>query len=408
MLTKQDKKKLEQQGKQLRNSLKNILEGFPWEVQTASGLARATGNSLSSCQRLFSAVNRTSSGCEFLTALPGVAALQSIIDTLPSDIGNSQLTQLKDITDNYAKIIFQNGKSQKSLKKMLDEYSDAQSLAKISLQDSVNIRHQAYLYNYNLSGESVEHYLGIHLINTSPTKENYVSEFIIASRKNIELKDGARPFLQPFSGNESPVELKDPEFIPAYVSSPFDKTQEKSFVLEKYSTPQIKEQYIGINHRKNAFMFGKQNTNFDVACGRYEPAAIQLEHQHKKEMDSCIFGIANRVPAKRLTLLVLMEKTLARQCNIKSGCYSSSLKVHEHRHHSAQILYERLADSPSISLFEPGIDNIDLLIPNSNIAEILDSCSKFTDQSLTQYSGFFFDLPFPIWQTTYRMYFEFE
>ncbi|TQV84954.1 hypothetical protein [Aliikangiella coralliicola] len=402
-----DLAEVEARGENIRALLKQILVFIPRTAQSISGFGDFCGLNFSTSRRFVKALTESKSGVDTALTLPGPDGLEKIGLALNSKLQNPEIERLFVLlVEQFQDLILTYARSHAELKRNLSTLvaQDGQSDG-----DKANeIRKQLFQENASLIGESVEHYLSIHCVSENELSNNYVSNLVIAGCRNVGLAHGARPYLQSFGEHTGPVKLSEPQFLRGVNYSPLAPDQSSEFVLKHFSQSNIEAYYSGIDKSGSAIVFSppsNQSNYFSFTCGRYEPK--YLSHPDNSNSLVTSHSIVCRSPGKRLTLIVLLANNLAKKCLAKSGCYPSSVKSDEIIKTNSEARFEQLMTGPDVRLFNPVSHDLDKTLRINGVNEILRSAMKLQASALEDYAGYYIDVDYPAWLSTYNLGFEF-
>ena len=115
-----------------------------------------------------------------------------------------------------------------------------------------------------------------------------------------------------------------------------------------------------------------------------------------------------RSPAKRLILVALLDKKLDQACQIQSGCYPASVKIHEIGHQPEDLWGERFSDAPEIKIFNPEDTSLAAKLKVEHMDGLLKTGFELLKEKADNFVGYFIDVEYPLWLTSHRFYFKFE
>ena len=152
----------------------------------------------------------------------------------------------------------------------------------------------------------------------------------------------------------------------------------------------------------------KQAQEDSVGKGRAVKGVTGKQKNPKRDAYKIICqSLLQRSPAKRLVLVSLMERSLARASTVQCGSYPSSQKIHEYLHHPENLWSERFSEDPEIRLFRPDETALSGKLRMEHIDELIAFGFELLGMHSSQFDGYYIDVDFPLWLTCHRFYFEF-
>ncbi len=396
-------------GEHFKKVLRDTFELFPRSARSIAGLARWTQVNKSTCQRLVQAYTKSSDGLDVIVTLPGVTGLRQLQESLTDSMDNSEkLKPFFGMITEYEDLIFEFASSQSELKRYLQKFQRRNSKSYPS--HNRKLKKEAYEINREISGESVDVYIGVHYFRVNQQDPAFIDELVVSQKLGVELTNFARPFVQNFGGNLSVIDIHDPTVINHHNLKAFNQKQSGEYFLEEFSTPGIEKCYAGLGNLKDSLVYnhtmeGGGFSQFDIALAHfdYQTQPNPLTHEPKTICQSLL----QRSPAKRLLLFALVDKRLDKASDIQSGCYPTSVRVHEKDHRPEDLWSERFIDSPEIKLFQPGDADLAVKTKLDKIDPLIEMGFNLLDESPDDYTGYFIEAEYPLWLTSHRFYFKF-
>ena len=405
-----DLAQVKRSGEHFKKTLRELFENIPPKSRSIIGLHRWTKVNKSTCQRLVQALTKSTDGIDVVIKLPGPDGLQQFIKKFKKLFEDkSKLGDFDQMIQEYQNLIFSYASSQSNLKRVLLQSSSKTNLNRE--QYFKKLRMQAYQTNRELTGESIDLYFGIHVIKENKEDKTTVDETVVANRIGVELAKNARPFVQTFTANQGSSDLLPPVAVAQHDFFEESKKGHNEYLLTDFSSPDIGKSFAGVGSLGNNLIYN-QNLNpsltekfditmaFQVLKGQKSPL-----HGGPKVMSQ---GLMQRSPAKKLILLTLMNKKLDKRSAVQGGCYPSSVRALEIGHNPEDLWSDKFSDSSEIKILDTdsesmaektGVDNADQLI-----AEVM----RLLRDDVTNYTGYFLEVDYPLWLTSQRFYFDFS
>lgn len=396
-------------GEHFKKVLRETFELFPRSARTIAGLARWTKINKSTCQRFVQALTKSSDGIDVIVTLPGISGLKQLEKTINQLLQkNEGLKSFTSMVAEYEDLILEFATSQSELKRSLQKFQNRSSRSFSSYNRK--LKKDAYELNRELTGESVDTYVGAHFFRINKDDKNFLDEMIVSQKVGVELTKFARPFVQNFGGNLTAISINDPVTINSGNLDSFKRKESGEYLLEEFSSPGIENCYAGLGNLKDSLVYNhtlenNSLSNFDIALAHYDykTQPNPLTDEHKIICQS----IMQRSPAKRLVLMALVDKWLDKGSDIQSGCYPASVRIHEKDHQPEDLWSERFTDVPEIKLFQPGDGSLSAKLRLNNIDRLIDLGFELLDEEPSNFTGYFIETEYPLWLTSHRFYFKF-
>ena len=397
-------------GEHFKKVLRELFDTLPRSACSIAGLARWSGVNKSTCQRLVQALTKTNDGVDVIVTLPGSSALQQVSEQFkhllePSDV----LPEFDRMIEQYEELILKYASSQAELKRFLVKYQSKETL---SLQSyNRTLKKSAYDANKEITGESVDSYIGIHFIRQNRKDKQQLDEMIVACKLGVELSTSARPFVQSFDGNFTEIEINAPLSLSQQNRNSFNNQQSGEYLLAEYSTPGVENCYAGVGNLKNALIYNHTLHQFDRQKFDITLAYLNVKTQANPLFDDYKIvcqGEMQRSPAKRLLLMTFIEKELDLSSSVQGGCYPSSIKMHQQGHRPEDLWSERFSDSPEIKLISPEERLLSLKLKVDPLDSMIADSFSLLGEQRDNFAGYYMDVDYPLWLTSHRIYFVFK
>jgi len=397
-------------GEHFKKVLRDTFEFFPRSARSIAGLARWTGINKSTCQRFVQALTKSGDGIDVIVTLPGISGLQQLEATIVELLDKPEgIEPFISMVAEYEDLILEFATSQSELKRSLQKFQSRSSRSFSSYNNK--LKKDAYELNRELSGESVDAYVGAHYFRINQQSAEFLDELILSQKIGVELSNFARPFVQSFGGNLSSISIKDPVSISSDTKSSFDVKASREYLFKDFSSPGIEKLYAGIGNLKDSLVYNHTVESedfrcFDITLGHYDykTQPNPLSNEHKIICQS----VMQRSPAKRLVLIGLIDKRLDKGSDIQSGCYPASVRIHEKDHRPEDLWSERFSDVPEIKLFQPGDGTLSGKLKLEKIDELIELGFELLNEDPKNFTGYFIETEFPLWLTSHRFYFKFD
>lgn len=401
-LEKEDLIALNRTGENLRSVLRHLVQNFPANAQTISGMSSWLDFNRSNCQRILNGIHKSKDGKEALCHLPGKAGLQDfLIQVTKKPIEQQLIIQAQSAIESFSVQIKKYARSHAELKRLLSNNPIKTSSDRNGLSADEK-REQHYLASKQLIGASVDTLFSCYILKESNENKEYLQEVAMISKQNIVRSQAAPPFVQ-FYTHPHPEGFTVPENITAE-----SRIQPKHFhigVVDEYSTKGVLSAYSSYSPSNSGIVFNDLDgvDKFDATFLFSNPDELANPLEHASACSSTSISIKN--PTKKLVMLVFLEKKLDMRSSVNVGCYSGNQKVEEGKLRSDDMWTERLPEFPELKVLHPESPGAQF---NGKIAigEMSDYVFSFAKLNKKDFSCYLLEVDYPIWSSTYRMYFE--
>ena len=402
MLDPQGLKSLNQTGLELQSSIGKVIEQFPKSAQSISGLSKWLTINRSNAQRILNAIKRSNDGVEVICNLPGIAGLSEFVQLANSkSIESSLISNAEQAIGKFQSQISEYGRSHSEIKRLLTRHHS--SLKADAEQDFTALRELQFNSISKLLGESTEFLFCGCLIKENSFNSNFLCEHAIVHKNGINIEKKARPLFQYYSHENLP-EFDGPEIITTNT-----KLKDNTFqvaIADDLTSAEVTAGYSGYSQTHSCLLFDKLDRSkgpFDATFIFTNPDEIKNPLVSNTQSSSTAISIKN--PTKRLIMMVFIEKKLDRCSTVNVGCYSTNHSVPEGQLSAKEVWSDRLPEYPElkvINLQSPSAQNIDGI----DIKKYYDYLFSCSDLDPTEFVCYLMDVPFPIWSSCYRIYFE--
>lgn len=394
-LNQQTSSELMRLGERLKSVLKLALSELAPHVHSINSLTIFLNYHRSNSQRVFTAQKLTD-GHQVLCALPGVKALQDFIEKASPHISATSYEKLSKAHQLYAGAIAQHASSHADLKRQLNALHYKKSPSK-----SDN-RAQLYYAAKSLLGFSIDHVCCSYVLTVNSSNTHFLQEVAMISKLGIQRTQEAAPFVQ-FYSHPHPNDFNKPARLTQ--TSKIEQNQFSIGIVEPLSSPGFYNAYTSYSVSNSGMVFD-EIPNVDTLDATFifnNPDELVNPLTHSSQCTSTSISIKN--PAKKLTLLVFVDKKINATSNVKVGCYHGNQKVEEGKLNAADMWTERLPDFPQlqvVSLESPQ----NYITEHPELAEKIAFLLNYSELEDTQFACYVMEVDFPIWSSTYRIYFE--
>jgi len=404
LLEKEDLIALNRTGENLKNVLRHIVTEFPHSAQTITGMSHWLEFNRSNCQRILNGLQKSKNGQQVLCLLPGIAGLQEFLLQVSKRKLEAQLileaSKAIEVFDGQIK---KYARSHAELKRILGDNSVKSNQYNTSLS-AMEKREQHYLASKQLIGSSVDTLFSCYVIKENDAHSEFLQEVAMISKRGIQRSKASPPFVQ-FYTHLHPEGFTAPENITK--QSLIDTSKFHIGVIDEFSSKGFLQAYSSYSTSNSGIVFndieGNDCAPFDATFLFSNPDELANPLVHKSQCSSTSVSIKN--PTKKLITLVYLEKKIDRCSTVNVGCYSSNQKVKEGKLRADDMWTERLPEFPELNVLHP--DSPRARISNEfEIGEMTDFLFSYSNFNKNDFVCYLLEVDFPIWSSTYRVYFE--
>ena len=399
-LTKEDLILINRTGDNLKSVLRQILHLLPEAATSINGLSRWLEFNRSNCQRILDGVNKSKDGKHALCLFPGIAGLEEFVRKAQhKGVDSALLSEMSKAIEAFASVMAKYARSHAQLKRLLDNTEPKKRSSSGGLSANEK-REQHYLASKQLVGASIDNLFSCYILRENELNTRYLHEVALIAKKGISRAIEAQPFIQ-FYSHPNSDDFTSPESISAKSSVVPGKFQVG--VVEEYSTPGLIDAYTGYSASNAGIVFNNlpDTSPFDATFVFSNPD--ELSNPLNSESNCSSTSISIKTPTKKLTMLVFLEKKLAMQSLVNVGCYAGNQKVSEGNLRADDMWTEKLPEFPELKIVPLGAP----LCENSvEIQAMTDYLFNFSQLNPQAYSCYLLEVDYPVWSSTYRIYFE--
>ncbi|AOT08076.1 hypothetical protein [Pseudoalteromonas luteoviolacea] len=394
-LNQHNRTELTRLGERIQKTFIAVSNALPEHAQTIGGFAKLLEYNRSNSQRFFAAC-KASSGLQVLVELPGTHALQILSIKLSPLLPSSLMSQVNQVVELFAQCIENNAKSHADLKRLIQSPKKVETHSKES-------DHKAQLYHAAkaLLKFSVEEVFCIYILRENQNDPSFLQEVTLISKSGIERLVGAVPFVQ-FYTHPHPEHFDGP--IEVTGDTALKPNEFTLGVSKEFSSDGFLQAFSTYSPSNSGLVFDPlPSRKSDVTFVFNNPDEVVNPLDHKSPCSSTSLSIKN--PVKKLTMLVLLEKQIDRCSTVNIGCYHSNQKVEEGKLKASDLWTERFPEFPELKITPLENDFAHSLLPENQKDKLryLLNVSGIAADNFICYAT---EVDYPIWSSTYRIYFE--
>jgi len=406
-------KSLNEIGAEYQNIIKKVVDQIPAKVRTVAGLSKWLTISHSNSQRILYILT-CDSPLDVILHMPSIQGIQYFLLAIKSkDLKDDHSDILNDLNQKFANLFLELSTSHNQIKKNIRQYLEFSNepigKAQLSLKQSL------LSSNSQIADASIESVIGINCSVINKKNPAFLSEVVIANRSGMKFGPRSGHFMQPFVGNEKNYLLKAPERLTDLHANDFKDRNTCQFLYQKYTSSMVDACFTGLSDSGNKLVYDFKNIGadnlIDICLGHFDRESERNPLQASSGQTNSgptIHGIECRMPTKRLTLISLLDRELALNSIAIAGNYMTNFSAQEQSKNPEEVWSDRFSNEIVINMFDPTQSaNIESEI-NSPVQELINSAAKLNGRSPDELIGYYITVEYPLWFTTYRMYFEYS
>lgn len=379
----------------LFQALRALLADLPPEVQTASGLSRASGVERTTCQRVVSAVISPYPGLGLLEALPGPRGLRTLLEAI--EAAGFVLSEGRRLAECIARLdadIRRLGGSRSGLLRRIAGVPGR--AARSPGKEDGSTRQRLFEASAELTGRWSSLWLASHVYSPGPSPDR-----LIQSRVHGLLGHHARPDAVPLTFHVFSTEVISDKPDEVGVYRPLVRG-EPDAILRGFST-----QPLPVVRSKEPGEHVVQTIEREPGASQAEPIdllfglrGLMTHPATRPNTLEEVWALVN-FPVRRMLFDVFLHRSLARQC-------LPGLDQHLWRPDFSTQVGERwqtrFAGPVRLELLAPGSADTDA---HERYPELLGLMFEADGLNPAEYVGYRCDVAYPAWRTGYRMSFDF-
>ncbi|MCF2859559.1 hypothetical protein L1286_18925 [Pseudoalteromonas sp. SMS1] len=395
-LNQEEKTELTRLGERIQKTFIAVQASLDNSAHSIGGFSKFLDYNRSNSQRFFAAC-KASNGLKVLIELPGTQALSLLIEKVTPYLSASLLGQLNQVVTLFSQCLRRHAKSHAQLKRLiLDEIKTPQ----IHPQEQ-DKKAQLYYAAKALLKFSVDEVFCIYILRQNKNDPRYLQETALISKSGIQREPGAVPFVQ-FYTHPHPDDFEPPLNITH--QSKLDSQAFTLGVSKEHSTTGFLASFSTYSPSNSGLVFDPlPKHNCDVTFVFNNPDEVVNPLNQNSPCSSTSLSIKN--PVKKLTMMVLLEKQIDRCSTVNIGCYHNNQKVEEGKLRASDMWTERFPEFPNLSVtsVENNFAHIQL---DQKQVDKLRYLLEVSDTNIEDFICYMTNVDFPIWSSTYRIYFE--
>lgn len=402
-LSENDLIHLTRTGEQLKNAVRDLVSQLPPTAQSINGMAKYLSANKSTCQRLLNVLHKSQDGLDVIMLVPGFEGINQFIDCMETlDVDGSLIEQARKASKTFIKDIKTFGRSHSGLKRLLSGRMQS-SQGGYSLNAAEQNRAAHFNASRQLLGESSDLTFAAFIAQPNPGNDAFYQEIALVSRQGVNIKTQARPFMQFFSKDCLPSASQT-----AAHSDGTPNVEEFALgMVDAFSSIDLTEAYSGYSQATSSLVFANlkaEEQPFDATFLFNNPKDSQ--NPLTSEYKTTVHSISVKIPTKRLVMLMFLDKQLDRRSSVNVGCYPNSIVLERQHHTYDEIWNDRFPEFPELKIVN-SLTSVKELTDIERSDEMIQYLFDYAKLDKEQFVCYMIDVQYPIWASTYRIYFEF-
>jgi hypothetical protein len=394
---------LNRTGEQLKSAIRNLIGEMPAQAQSIAGMAKWLNANKSTCQRMLNVMNKPQDGLDVIQLLPGFEGINQFIDCAQAQQIDSLLIQeARKASQSFNNDIQLFGRSHSQLKRKLAELKDPQQVHH-SMSEAENNRRAHFQASQQLLGESSDLTFATFIAQPNKRDDKHYHEFAIVSRQQVSIKKQARPFMQFYSKDALPFSTQPSNNIDtSAMVEQFDLG-----IVDRFSSIDLREAYSGYSQASASLVFSNMSNSenpFDATFLFNSPQ--EAENPLNSQFKTTTHSISIKIPAKRLVMLVFLDKRYDIRSTVNVGCYPASTQVERAKHTYDEIWNDRFPEFPDLKILN-SLTSVSEKTGINKADDMIQYLFDYAQLSQDDFVCYMIDVNYPIWSSTYRIYFEF-
>ncbi len=388
---------IDQEGEKIKQALTKLVNSFPIQARTITGMSGWLNSSKTTCQRVIESIN-ANNGIETIISLPGPSGLKKFLNLTQATNLPVEITDTNDsIINTFEALIAEYSSSHSALKTILKTDSIPQNFDKVA---EIDARKKLFEASSSLLNEYIDVNLSIFLQKENDLDSHYLQQSVLSYYRGCRFGENSRPLVVLVNPDIKKPQLDKTNIVSA--NAQYDTLPMLSFVKELTSENILKSAQSSPHSSGRLVMnnYLDKSTLSDVAILKhYDKDLISPSHGGKF---AGMTGVEIRNPTRRLVHLCFMKKTLAIKSLPEQKVVSVSPGFKPMTEES--FWFNRLHTEADITILQPHVDyDQKLNIEGAN--QVIQTFFSLTKNNPNDYLGYLMKVEFPIWSSAYLMQF---
>jgi hypothetical protein len=399
-LSKKELQALTNLGDQIKCSLASVVEVLPADVNTIRGMGTFLNYNNSNCQRVLKTINHEGDGLSVIGFIPGTSALNDFMLKAKPYIEDKEYQQATQSIKSLAVLIKQSFGSHAKLKKLIS--ADELEQKKIPVIPALVKRQDFFNSAKQLLGTSVDELFSGHILSENTQDKSFLHEIVMISKLGVYREEKSAPCVL-FYTHPQPDNFNKPSVITQ--SSIVQNNEFQIGIVNEYSTANLLDFYANFSPSNLGLVFNDipDKNPFDATFLFSNPDEISNPLVEKSACSSTFISIKS--PTKKLTMAVFLERKIDLRSSVNIGCYHSTEKVENKVLRDSDAWTEHLPSVPDLKIV-----NLDSPMARASLSpkiiEYTNYMFNYAQLERQDFSCYLMEVDYPIWSSTYRIYFD--
>lgn len=401
-LTNEDFIALNRTGENFKSVLNGLFSQFPQSAHSISGMSKWLDYNKSNCQRILNALQKSRNGKEVLTLLPGISGLDDFISKLKHvSLQKQHILELENVVQAFNHQIKLYAKSHAHLKRLLTDNEPNKITDTVSLSAQQK-RNQHFLCSKQLLSSSIKTLFSCYVLTENQNDKQFLQEVAMITKIGIERSKASPPFVQ-FYTHPNPAGFIAPDNVTS--NSRIDTSKFQIGIIDEFSDPNLADSYSSFSASNSGIVFNDLDSNapFDASFLFSNPDELANPLVHQSKCSSTSISIKS--PTEKLVMMVFLDKKLDMRSSVNVGCYSNNQRVEEGKLRASDMWTERLPEFPELNVLHSSSERAKI-IGTLKVGDMSDYLFNYANLNKDDFVCYMMEVEYPIWSSTYRIYFE--
>ena len=298
------------------------------------------------------------------------------------------------------KLIEKHAKSHSGLKRLLNQSQQKSTVKKASLSKDEKLK-QFYESAQILMGSSVDTLFCGHILTKNSLDNKYLHEIAMISKFGVRQENKVQSCLFHTRPKGSDCESLEP----ITSLSKAGNSQFSVGVSQEHSTPGLIDSYANFSASNLGFVFNPI-PNVDAIDATFlvsNPDELLNPMVDVSKSSSTYISI--KMPTKKLVMAVFLDRKIDMCSSVSVGCFNSRQQVDDKARRASDLWSHHLPDIPELRIVDFELQKL-TSSEYCKTTELTDYMFNFAQLDRKDFVCYLIDVDYPIWSSTYRMYFE--
>lgn len=393
---------ISREGERIKNGLTKVIDSFPNNARTITGMANWLKANKSTCQRMVETINKAVDGLQVIHLLPGPEGINKFLDlAAQNNINKKLIAGAREVVYRFENLIFEYSRSHSALKQLIK--SSLQN--KEVLPDKLELRKTLYEAAKNITGENIETAFKFFILKENEEDAQYLQQYTLSFHENCKQDKNSRPMM--FAANSCEQQLTLDKLEIVSVDSHNNKVLPTFGIVKELTSETVLESVDQALSGDGWVVLPTEHyfeNDFNIGVIKNYPFE-QRGPFHGGQKASCVSAMI-RGATKRLNLICFLHRKYAMRSAANIGIYSTNTKLVNMISSPDSLWFDRFQDDLDLLLYNTTVNfNEKLDHPLAN--HLVDLFFNLTDCDKSDFSCYLVQVDYPIWASQYRMYFQY-